>query len=221
MVREGRSEYLCSVPLNEDTTRRLIGTPGHQPTMKEIRTLLLSVDTVSRPLRLAQTTGHEHGAAHNVFLDPVRIVKFLVASRHYRSQARAQDAQHDTIDAAFDTIPEVPCLRAPSKTFLCDNRARFDSVMMLMQRHQLRKRSRDMASDPCWFYMCDSSPASGFESFAVIENLVEADKRSSVYRQAPCTFPAVGQLGVRQKLLSLLWAIYLKVGPTTHCFGGS
>ena len=103
----------------------------------------------------------------------------------------------------------------PCRCFLIRSRPRFDVVMMLYRRHKLRTIARGL-QDVQFYYMADASPASGFESFAVVENMIYQGK--STFRLAPTTYLGVGQLGVKSKIYSFLWALWLEVGPDQSLF---
>ena len=116
---------------------------------------------------------------------PLRIVKLITSTRHLRNLSRTKEAQSDTIMAALVNAEIASCVSVapPSRMFLIKARARLDVVMMLMRRYALQVRARDIRTSPQWYYMADSSPASGFESFSIIEHMV--DGNDSTYRMAP------------------------------------
>ena len=149
-----------------------------------------------------------------MFMSPCRIARFIISTRHLRSLAKAKEAQADTLRAAFDDDADLTHqpVNPPSRRFLIRARPRFDVVMMLMRRHALSQRARDIRTAPLWYYMADASPASGFESFSIVENM--ADGNMCEYRLAPCTFLAVGKLSLRHTTFSFPWALWLEVGPS-------
>ena len=102
---------------------------------------------------------------------PLRIVKFIISTRHLRNLSRAKEAQSDTIMAAFDDaeLARGTSVAPPSRRFLIKARARLDVVRMLMRRFALQVRARDIRTSPQWYSMADSSLASGLESLNIIE----------------------------------------------------
>ena len=216
-IKSGHVTFAACVPLHETETKRLTGTPCHRPTFRVVRGLLADVLSQPRPLRLGAAQPPALRQVQLFMPPPLRIVSFIISTRHLRNLSAAKEAQSDTIMAAFDDA-EIASLSVspPSRRFLIKARARFDVVMMLMRRHALQVRARDIRSSPQWYYMADSSPASGFESFSIVENMVDGNE--STYRMAPCTFLAVGQLGLKQKVFAFLWALWLEVGPSQALF---
>ena len=114
-----------------------------------MRGLLADVPLQPHPLRL--------GAAQppalrqvNIFMAPLRIVKFIISTRHLRNLSRAKEAQSDTIMAALVNAGIASCtgVAPPSRMFLIKARARLDVVMMLMRRYALQVRARDIRTSP-------------------------------------------------------------------------
>ena len=218
-ISAGAMGHMLSIPVNDETTRRLVGAPFHRPRLRQLLPLFASVDTQSRPLAfdVAETeAAADPAAAKDLFMCPLRIIRFLISSRHLKNSGRTKEAQADCLEAAFDRPPEVETIDPPSQTFLVGQRPMLDILMMIMRRHWLRSRIRDVRRPIFWFYQADSSPASGFEALNVIENCI--DGAACSHRLAPCTFLAVGQVGLRHKLFNFLWTLWLEVGPCQQIF---
>jgi hypothetical protein len=194
-IRQGHIRWAMSVPVNQSTTKRLVGAPCHRPTYRIIAGLLARVPSQPRPISFSSVVAENK----TVFMSPCSIVKFIISTRHLRSLQKAKEAHADTIRAAFGDDAELTHqpVNPPSRAFLIRARPRFDVAMMLMRRHSLSQRVRDIRTAPFWYYMADASPASGFESFSIVENMV--DGNICEYRIAPCTFLAVGQLSLKHK----------------------
>ncbi len=152
-IKSGHVTFAACVPLNETETKRLTGTPCHRPTFRVVRGLLADVPLQPHPLRL--------GAAQppalrqvNIFMAPLRIVKFIISTRHLRNLSRAKEAQSDTIMAALVNAGIASCtgVAPPSRMFLIKARARLDVVMMLMRRYALQVRARDIRTSPQLYY---------------------------------------------------------------------
>ena len=115
-VVSGAAKHVCSVPVNDESTRRLTGAPGCIPKLGQVRHLLASVDTYLRPIALTQVPAYGDGHVYS-FMDPLGIIRFLISTRHLRSiTSVAQDSER--LEAAFGDGAIAPAALPPSRTFV-------------------------------------------------------------------------------------------------------
>ena len=100
-------------------------------------------------------------AGRNVWLDPSRIVDFLISTRHLKILDNVYEAHRDTL-AAAQSLPNITTRCPLPRIVLIKTMSRFDVVLIFMARHRLLS-CLSMATTPMFFYMVDS-PASGFEA---------------------------------------------------------
>ena len=60
--------------------------------------------------------------------------------------------------------------------------------------------------------MADGSPASGYESFSLVESCFHDGV--CVWRLLPMTYLGVGHMSMKQNMFALLWALLLECGPS-------
>jgi hypothetical protein len=158
--------------------------------------------------------GHQGATIANVFMQPRKIVKFIIASRHLRNLKRTEEAQVDMLDASFDDLwHDIGDQRTkpPSSTFLRGARPRFDVAMMLMFRRHFETMMR--SAIPFGLYLfADGSPASGFESLTVVESMLR--QNSITYHRMPMIYLGIGHMGLKAKAFGLLWTFHLELGPS-------
>ena len=64
--------------------------------------------------------------------------------------------------------------------------------------------------------MCDASPSSGYEVFAVVEGHFEQGR--AVWRWLPFCYLGFGRMGLKEKTFNMLWALYLESGTSFDVF---
>jgi hypothetical protein len=144
---------------------------------------------------------------------PLAMVRFVRAARHLRRLDRAAIANKDFLEASYpDDYNELlkHSQAWPAKTYLTESRVIFDMAMMLLMRNAYHGHfERD---SEFWLYLfADGSPASGFEAFVAIEQMVK-DFCYAV-RVLPVVYLGYGHMSLADKVFSYLWTLFLETGP--------
>ena len=102
------------------------------------------------------------------------IIQFLRASRHLRRLGGADAAAEDICRASFPQIyDEIKDEQRtwPCRSFLAKARLLLDITMMLMMRHSFAMHRANTNNAVGLYMWCDSSPACGFESSLIVEDV--------------------------------------------------
>ena len=111
-VRDGVT-WACSVPFNASSTRRLTGAPCRRPGLRDVVQLSSSVDTNARLLDVALGRAGAVKRDSYGFMDPMRIVKFIISTRRLRNLQSAKASQADALDAALGDVDMSATILGP------------------------------------------------------------------------------------------------------------
>ena len=194
-----RHHVLYSVSL-EFNTQRICGGISRWPTYAEL------------PLECATSLAAPIVAAR---MDPRTelAVKMLRSSKHIKLTKGIHSAVADVAGIVFgpDTVAEaLKSQNVPAFMDIGLLRSRFDMAITLAMRTIFQWMFLHCPG-ACFYLFVDGSPASGFEALTAAEH--HAGLTHSWDRLLTITFLGFGFMGVLARAHSLLWKIYIEVGP--------
>ena len=136
----------------------------------------------------------------------------LKACTHLRRLTRIEEQVQDIVAGFAPSVVEA--LRgnivSTNRRMLLRLRPQFDVTMMLVWRHVISYLWQHFQMAHIYM-LCDSSPTCGMEAFIMVEYLV-ASEMFTFRRLLPLTYFGLGYMGLTDKLMALLWGIWLEVG---------
>jgi hypothetical protein len=207
-VAEGTHTCVRSVPLDLLTSRLRGGIPGW-PLWSDVAPLLQSC-----PPAIAQSSSPSRlGTLH---ITPLHMAKFDKHVKFLRATSKlklSKNAGEEVKSIVLQVWPEAQARREllrdriPTRWMLMWSRLQFDATMMLTMQTVWRW-VRDFDPHSFSILWADGSPSSGYECFAVFENVVSTARPWS--RTLMVSFLGYGFMHLRAKVYSLLWKLWVE-----------
>ena len=151
-------------------------------------------------------------------LDPLCVFRFLKSSAYLKDLRHVKACNEATLTAMLPEDSQDLIQRAqlpPSRALLLKARVRLEAVSLLLLRAKwahICQQGRFVRHT----LGCDASPQMGLELLASsFDSVADGDASTLEHRSLPLVALGTNRVRLQDKVMSLLWQVWLAVGPTS------